>query len=99
MLVSRKLPQITELQKHVLFGNFLYFSVRQNTLSALRQIDNEFILARCWLCKRPLVPQILWRLMKPEPAAHASQDDLFKVELISIIGLQHRLVKLASLIP
>ena len=37
--------------------------------------------------------------MKPKPTASASQSDLFKVELISIISLQHPLVKLAALIP
>jgi IS5 family transposase len=36
--------------------------------------------------------------MKPKPTATASQGDLFKVELISIISLQHPLVKLAALI-
>ena len=36
--------------------------------------------------------------MKPKPTASASQSDLFKVELISIISLQHPLVKLAALI-
>jgi len=37
--------------------------------------------------------------MKPKPTASASQGDLFKVELSSIISLQHPLVKLAALIP
>jgi IS5 family transposase len=37
--------------------------------------------------------------MKPKPTAFASQGDFFKVELISIISLQHPLVKLAALFP
>ena len=37
--------------------------------------------------------------MKPKPTSPASQGDLFKVELISIISSQHPLVKLADLIP
>ncbi len=37
--------------------------------------------------------------MKPKPTASVSQGDPFTVELISIISLQHPLVKLAALIP
>jgi hypothetical protein len=34
--------------------------------------------------------------MKPKPTASASEGDFFKVKLLSIISLQHPLVKLAS---
>jgi IS5 family transposase len=36
--------------------------------------------------------------MKPKPTAISSEGDLFNGELISIISLQHPLVKLAALI-